>query len=112
MFEWIKRFEQQSRGLFVLAAFAIVMPVGVVDYATGWELSFSVFYLLALGLATWFVGKRFAFFISVLSVLVSTDRHFATGGISSNRLVPWLNASIMLVFYVVVVWLLAKLRAF
>jgi len=112
MFGWIKRFENQSRGLFVLAAFAIVISVGVVDYATGWELSFSVFYLFALGLATWFVGKRFAFFISGLSVAVSLVGDLATGGRYSSRLVPWWNASILLAFYVVVVWLLAKLRTF
>src|SRR5437773_11171362 len=107
---WIQRLERQSRALFVVASLMIVIAVGVVDYATGWELSFSVFYLLALGLGAWFVGKRFALFISVLSVAVSLAGDLATGGRYSNRLVPWWNASIVLVFYLAVVWLLARLR--
>ena len=106
-----KRFEEQSRGLFVLAAFVLVIAVGFVDYASGWELSFSAFYLLAVGLASWFVGNGFAVLISVLSVAVSLVGDLATGERYTNRLAPWWNASIVLSFYVVVVALLGKLRA-
>src|SRR5262249_1043825 len=105
------RFEQKSRGWMVAISLFIVSAVGVVDFATGWEISFSVFYLLALGLAAWFVGMRFAVFISVLSAMVSLAGDLATGGRYSNSVVPWWNASIVLVFYLVVVWLLVKLRA-
>lgn len=107
---WVKRCERQSRAWSILAALATVIAVGLVDYGTGWEFSFSVFYLLAVGLAVWFVGRRFAFFISLLSVAVSLAGDLATGEQYSSRLVPWWNASIVLVFYFVVVWLLAKLR--
>lgn len=111
MFGWVKRLGPQSRAMFVLAVFVIVVAVGFVDYATGWELSFSVFYLLALGLATWFVGRGFAFSISIVSVAVSLAGDLATGGRYSSRLVPLWNATIVLAFYVIVVSLLAKLRA-
>ena len=111
MIGWIKRFERQSRALVVLITLLIVIGVGTVDYVTGWELSFSVFYLLAVGLATWFVGTRFAVFISVLSVAVSLGGDLANGGRYSTRLVPFWNASIVLGFYFVVVTLLAKLRS-
>jgi signal transduction histidine kinase len=107
---WSKRFEQKSRGWMVAISLFIVVAVGAVDFATGSEISFAVFYLLALGLAAWFVGMRFAVFISVLSVVVSLAGDLATGGRYSNRVVPWWNASIVLVFYLVVVWLLVKLR--
>jgi hypothetical protein len=54
---------------------------------------------------------KFAFFISLLSVAVSLAGDLATGQRYSSRLVPWWNASIVLAFYTVVVWLLARLRA-
>jgi signal transduction histidine kinase len=110
MVEWIKGLQHQPRVALVVAAMAIDIAIGFVDYVTGWEFSFSVFYLLALGLAAWFVGKGFAWFLSVLSVAVSLTGDLATGERYSNRLVPWWNAAIVLVFYFVVVWLLARLR--
>src|SRR5262249_58089364 len=39
------------RTFFVVSSLAMVVVVGYVDYATSQDLSFSVFYLLALGLA-------------------------------------------------------------
>jgi signal transduction histidine kinase len=115
MSEWLRRlrrFEPQSQAWVVPGTLLIIIVVGAVDFATGWELSFSVFYLLAIGWAAWFVGMRFGFLISLLSVTVSLAGDLVTGGRYSNRLVPLWNASIMLTFYFVVVWLLVKLRAF
>jgi signal transduction histidine kinase len=106
-----KRFQHHTRTLAVLATLLIVGIVGAVDYTTGWELSFSVFYLLAVGLATWFVGTKFAIFISMLSAAVSLAGDLAAGGRYSSHLVSWWNAFIMLAFYFVVVSLLARLRA-
>jgi signal transduction histidine kinase len=111
MFSWIKRIERRSRAFFVVAALVVVIAVGLVDYATSREISFSVFYLLALGLATWFVGRGFGFFVSVLSVAVSLAGDLAAGGRYASLLVPFWNASIVLAFYLVVVWLLARLRS-
>jgi len=110
MVGWIKNFERRSQGLLGFAALVIVAAVGIVDYVTGWELSFSVFYLLAVGLASWYVGRTFACFISVLSVAVSLAGDLATGGRYSSGVVPWWNAAIVLAFYLVVVWLLGRLR--
>ena len=110
-FRWIKRIEAQSRGFFVVAAFVFVTAVGLVDYATSREISFSVFYLLALGLATWFVGTGFGYLISVLSVVVSLGGDLASGaGNLSTGVICW-NTSIVLAFYLIVVWLLGKLRS-
>ncbi|MFI5166329.1 MAG: sensor histidine kinase [Thermoanaerobaculales bacterium] len=89
----------------------IVLAVGLVDYATRWEFSFSVFYLLAVGVATWFVGKVFGVTISVVSVVVSLGGDFASSPHYDFPLQPYWNASIILAFYLIVVWLLTRLRA-
>jgi signal transduction histidine kinase len=36
----------------------LVAVVGVADYLTGWELSFSLFYLIPIGMAAWFQGRQ------------------------------------------------------
>jgi len=108
---WIQRFERQPRVRVVGSTLFIVIAVGVVDFLTGSEISFSVFYLLAIGLAAWFVGRRYALLVSVLSVAVSLMGDLATDVRYYSRLVPWWNASIVLAFYFIVVWLLTRLRA-
>src|SRR5208283_968008 len=110
MFRWIEKFERQSRMLLAVVALGIVAVVGFVDFITGFETSFSIFYLLAIGLAAWFVGRGFAVFISILSVAVSLAGDLANGAHFSNPLIPAWNALVLLTFYLIVVWLLANLR--
>jgi signal transduction histidine kinase len=110
MFGWIKRLGPQSRAFFVAASVVVVITVGLVDYTTSPEISFSVFYLLALGMAVWFVGKRFGYFISVFSVAVSLAGDLAKSSRSSSLLVLFWNGCIVLAFYLVVATLLARLR--
>jgi len=99
------------RTFFVVSSLAMVVVVGYVDYATSQDLSFSVFYLLALGLAAWFVGRAFALFISFFSVAVSLLGDAVAGFPYSSILVPFWNYSIVLSFYVIVTILLTRLRA-
>ncbi len=108
---WTQRLEQKSRVRVILLALFIVATVGVLDFISSWDFSFSVFYMLALGLAAWFVGFRFALFISLLSVAVALVGDLANRERYSSRLIPWWNAFIALAFYLVVVALLTKLRA-
>ena len=111
MLGWIKRFEYRSRTFLMAVTMLMVVIVGVVDYATNPEISFSVFYLSALGLAAWYVGRGFAYFISVFSVAVSLAGDLASGSRYSSLLVPFWNAAIVLAFYLVVAWLLTRLRS-
>lgn len=111
MFSFIQRFERQSRGWFVAAALLIVVIVGVVDYATGREISCSVFYLVAVGLAAWCVGTGFAVLVSCFSVAVSLVGDFSAGARYANPWIAGWNATIVLAFYLVVVWLITRLRA-
>ncbi len=111
MLRFVKQLEQRSRTVFITTALLIVAVIGTVDYLTGFETSFSVFYLLAIGLAAWFVGRGSAIFVSILSVVVSLGGDLARGAHFSSPLVPAWNAVIAIAFYLVVVWLLTVLRS-
>jgi len=111
MLGFIKRLEKRSRIALIAIAFLIIAVIGTVDYLTGFETSFSIFYLLPIGLAIWFVGRGFAVFTSILSVVVSLVGDLVRGAHFSSPFVPAWNASILLAFYFVVVWLLANLRS-
>ena len=90
----------------------IVTLVGLVDYWTGYETFFFIFYLLAVILASWFVGIPFGVLISALSVAAWVSSNIGAGARYSSYLVPVWNSLVMFLFYLVVVWLLTKLKSF
>ena len=108
--------DQTSRNLVKAALAAlcieIVTAVGLVDYLSGYETFFFVFYLFAVFLATWFVGAYFGVLMSALSVTAWISSNIAAGERYSSYFVPVWNALIMFAFYLVVVGLLAELRNF
>ena len=111
MVRLLERLERRSQPFLIVVGLALLLVIGIIDYLTGFEMLFSVFYLLEVGLAAWFVGKGFGLLMSVLSVLVWNGGDVAAGARYSNPLIPVWNALILMVFYFVVVWLLTSLRS-
>src|ERR1039458_497073 len=111
MVRWLQILERRSKPFLMVAGLAVLVVIGIIDYFTGFEMLFSVFYLLEVGLAAWFLGKGFGLVMSVLSVLVWIGGDLAAGARYANPFVPVWNALILMVFYFIVVWLLTSLRA-
>jgi signal transduction histidine kinase len=111
MLGFVKKLEKYSRVMFIVASLLLVAAVGFVDYLTGHEISVSVFYLLGVAMAVWFVSGGFGVLISGLSVLVSVTSDLASGAKFETFLIPLWNAAVLLSFYLVVVWLLSLLRS-
>src|SRR6476660_651630 len=110
MSQLLQTLEKQSRAALIVVGLAVLVVIGIVDYLTGFEILFAVFYLLEVGLATWFVGRGFGSVMSVLSVVVWIGGDMAAGAHYSRPFVPIWNAMILLVLYFIVVWLLHSLR--
>jgi signal transduction histidine kinase len=103
--------ERRSQSFLILAGLVVLVVIGFIDYLTGFEMLFSVFYLLEVALAAWFVGKGFGLMMSVFSVLVWIGGDLAAGAHYANPFIPVWNALILMVFYFIVVSLLTNLRA-
>lgn len=110
MIEWAKAFSGRSKALPMLVSLGFVLIVGVVDYLTGFELYFFAFYLIPVILASWFIGRAFGIFVSVLCVAASVAGDLIAGARYSSVFVLIWNALISVAFYFAVVWILAKLR--
>jgi signal transduction histidine kinase len=111
MMKRIQRLETWSKPALTALCLAIVVAVGLVDYLTGYETFFFVFYLLAIFLAVWFAGILLGILISALSVVAWVGSNVAAGERYSSYFIPVWNALIMFAFYLIVVDLLAMLRA-
>jgi signal transduction histidine kinase len=106
----IDRLNRLPRPAVIAMTFGIFLVVAAVDYATGYEISCTVFYLLAIGIATWYVGAGFGVLMSLLSAAFTSAFNVLTGERYTNPFAPIWNGAIVLSFYLIVVWLLRSLR--
>jgi len=106
-----KRFESHATAIWVFFSLVIAAIVGVFDCLSGFELNFFAFYLIPVTLAVWFVGRGFGIFVAALCVVVSIAGDLIAGARYSSSLVPVWNTAIALTFFLVVVWILARLRS-
>ena len=110
MGNWIKQLESWSKAALAVICIEIVTAVGLLDYATGYETFFFIFYLSAVFLAAWFVSAYFGVLMAALSVAAWVSANIAAGQRYSNYFIPVWNALIMFSFYLVVVGLVHELR--
>jgi signal transduction histidine kinase len=103
---------RRSRGLSIFIALLFVLAVGVADYFSGYQIYWSVFYLAAISFAAWNVGVLFALLVSGLSIVSWLMGDWAAGVVYPNRFVPIWNALITFGSYLIVVWLLSRLKSF
>jgi signal transduction histidine kinase len=103
---------RQSRELSIVIALLLVFGVGVADYFSGYQIYWSIFYLVAISFAAWNVGVLFALLVSGLSIVSWLMGDWAAGVVYPNRFVPIWNALITFGSYLIVVWLLFRLKSF
>jgi diguanylate cyclase (GGDEF)-like protein len=98
----------------VLAALALtgcVIAVGLVDYATGSELAFSIFYFFPVGIAAWYLGWGAGAVISIESALAwYLADTLARPEPYPHPFIPAWNAGVRLMTFLTITVLLARLR--
>jgi diguanylate cyclase (GGDEF)-like protein len=95
---------RQPRVALWAEALLLVAAIAVVDFATGIEINLSIFYLVPVIFATWFISRRAGVFIAVLAVATwaTLDK---LGGLSySSGVITW-NALVRLGLFSIVLQL-------
>lgn len=77
----------------------VVVIIGAVDYATGYEVSFSIFYLIPVTIAAWRKGFRHGSLISFLSAATWLFVDLIPSHHYSHAIIPYWNASVRLGFF-------------
>ncbi|MFH1778130.1 MAG: GGDEF domain-containing protein [Candidatus Omnitrophota bacterium] len=90
-----------KKGIVLIGVF-IVLFLGIIDYLTGYEISFSLFYLLAIILVSWSVGQAAGLFISVCSAITWYTADIASGHVYSHYFIPFWNTAIRLGFFIII----------
>ena len=106
----LNKLEDAGKITIILLAILQITILGILDFYTGFELSFSVFYLIPVTLAAWYGEKRIALMISILSAITWQMSNELAGETFHNFLIPIWNATTRLGFFVIVATLLTKLK--
>lgn len=104
------RIQELGRVLVLALAACGVAVVGMVDYATGYEISMSLFYLAPVSLAAWYAGRRAGIAIAAMSCASWYAADIASGSSYSHHVIPVWNAFVRLGFFLTVSLLLTALR--
>ena len=91
-------------GLLGMAALAIV------DYATGYEYSFAVFYVFPVSVVAWYAGWVPAIVVSIACAASWEEANRLAGQLHSSAAVPVWNALTRLGFFLIVAALLVALK--
>lgn len=100
----------QSPVITTAIGLAAVVLLGLADYLTGPDISFTLFYLIPLSLVAWSSGRRAGFLLCLISAIVWLRVDLALGTVYSNPVARYWNAAAKLGFFLVVVQLEVSLR--
>ena len=95
---------------WMIAGIVSVGFLGILDFLTGNEVTFSLFYLLPVILVTWAAGQKPGLFISFLSALTLLVARLAASQIDAHLLTSILNMLIRVGFYIIITYLVAELQ--
>ncbi len=86
------------------------LALGFLDYITGYELSFSVFYLLPVSVAAWYIGPEAGGLLSWICAAIWQLSNYFAGEVYSSPAIPIWNAITRLGFFIIVTILLTRLK--
>ncbi|MGA2333230.1 MAG: ATP-binding protein [Syntrophales bacterium] len=81
--------------------------IGVIDYFTGYEIGIEVFYLMPIGLLSWFVNRSAGIIMSVISTATFIIANLLAGKVIQNYLIESWNILVHFGFFIVVVYLIS-----
>jgi diguanylate cyclase (GGDEF)-like protein len=96
------RIFKMSKLLLVIMGIIFILIIYLLDYLTGYKMSFSIFYIPAIALIAWYVGRFPGFLISALSALLWLWADIASGHkYDSLSLMTWNTLMRFLIFIII-----------
>jgi hypothetical protein len=88
-----------------------VIILGIIDWLTGYELNFFVFYFLPVSLPAWYLGLEVSVSLAVLSALVWFMADYFSGHDHFSNVYAVWNTLIRLIAFLAIGWTFSRLRA-
>jgi hypothetical protein len=110
MKSYLRSLESRPKGQLLAVLLFLVVAVGVIDYLTGVELSFSVLYLIPVAFGAWYCGTRNGVIISIICAISWYLADFFSSPVYSRPIVPYWNSLVMLGMFVTTALILSRLK--
>jgi signal transduction histidine kinase len=101
---------KQSKPYFYAWGFIVTLLVGVLDYETGREISFSMLYLIPILATAWFANRNAGIFMSMSSALIEFAANSAAGRTYSHPLITIWNSIMLFGLFFISVFILSMLK--
>jgi len=106
----IAAIKKQGKPFWVMVGFTLLCVVGAIDYLTGYEVSFSLFYLIPIALVTWFTTPKLGMMFAVASAIVWLIADILSGAAYSHQIIYLWNSAIRLGFFALTVFSLELVK--
>lgn len=84
--------------------------IGTIDAASGYELSFSIFYAIPVAFCAWYAGRRTGMLVCLASAVAWLLADQVAGHVYSHPSMLFWNAGVRLGFFVIIAELLVRLH--
>lgn len=102
--------EKHRPRFWLIASLGLALLITTVDILSGYELSFSLFYLLPVALSAWLVSKRTGIIMSIFCALCWIAADHLSGHNYSHPAIPYWNTMIRFSVFLIVALLISALR--
>ena len=106
----LETLERKTPLFWTITGITSVGLLGIVDYLSGNEITFSLFYLAPIILVTWSVNRISGLLMSFLSALTLLGAETAAGQTYSHPSVYFWNILLHTIFFVIITYLVAELH--
>lgn len=103
-------FEGISEIKCLIITLVCALSLGFLDYITGPELSFSVFYIIPVMLSAWYGGKSVGMLLAVISCAIWLSADLLAGSDYVTFSIPFWNTLIRFTLFIIILQLLLVLR--
>jgi len=88
----------------------MVLFIGIIDWLTGYEIAFSIFYVIPVLFSSWYIGSLQSYFISFFASAIWLAADILSYHFYSQPLIPIWNAMVRLLFFCIISYSFGKIK--
>jgi len=106
----IEIFEKLNNTSLILINILLILILGLIDFLTGVEFNFYIFYLIPISLTSWYAGKRLGILSAIISEIIWFIADILGGHIYSSTFILFGNSMIRLCLFIAIAMLLSYFK--